>query len=151
MRQARADRRRFDELIEFTGFRVDPPRLEVPAGAVGSGLDGSDPLADQVRVLLEQHINPGIASHGGRAELVGIKDDDRVARQAEIVNELVAALELRSRAVDAAPQFDIQNHSAADASAECQTHNSAVSAPRTLPHLTERCCISVVFDQNPAL
>lgn len=57
------------------GFRVDPPRLEVPAGAVGSGLDGSDPLADQVRVLLEQHINPGIASHGGRAELVGIKDD----------------------------------------------------------------------------
>jgi Fe/S biogenesis protein NfuA len=57
------------------GFRVDPPRYDVPAGAIGSGLDGSDPLAQDVRVLLDRHINPGIASHGGRAELVGIQDN----------------------------------------------------------------------------
>jgi Fe/S biogenesis protein NfuA len=57
------------------GFRVDPPRLEVPSGAVGAGLDRDNPLAAQVRFILDQHINPGIASHGGHAELVGIQDD----------------------------------------------------------------------------
>lgn len=46
------------------GFRVDPP----PAG-------GDDPLAVEVRAVLEQHINPGIAAHGGHAELAGVKDD----------------------------------------------------------------------------
>ena len=46
------------------GFRVDPP----PVG-------GDDPLAVEVRTVLEQHINPGIAAHGGHAELAGIKDD----------------------------------------------------------------------------
>ena len=29
----------------------------------------------QVQWVIEQHVNPGIASHGGRAELVGVKDD----------------------------------------------------------------------------
>src|SRR5919201_17043 len=57
------------------GFRVDPPRAEVPAGAVGAGLEPNNPLAIQVRSILDQHINPGIASHGGHAHLVGIKDD----------------------------------------------------------------------------
>ena len=35
----------------------------------------SDPLAQQVQSVLVHHVNPGIASHGGRAELVGVKDD----------------------------------------------------------------------------
>jgi superfamily II DNA or RNA helicase len=35
-----------------------------------------------------------------RQALADVKDDDRVARQAEIVNELLAALELRSKGVD---------------------------------------------------
>jgi len=46
------------------GFRVDPP----PVG-------GDDPLAVQVRAVLEEQINPGIAAHGGHAELAGIQDD----------------------------------------------------------------------------
>ena len=57
------------------GFRVDPPRPEVPSNAIGAGLDCDNPLAAQVRFILDQHINPGIASHGGHAELVGIQDD----------------------------------------------------------------------------
>jgi Fe/S biogenesis protein NfuA len=57
------------------GFRVDPPRPEVPSGAIGAGLEANNPLAAQVRFILDQHINPGIANHGGHAELVGIKDD----------------------------------------------------------------------------
>lgn len=49
------------------GFRVDPP----PAG----GGDDDNPLAAEVRRVLEEQINPGIAAHGGRASLVGVEDD----------------------------------------------------------------------------
>src|SRR4030088_1203989 len=52
------------------GFIVAPPQFEVPAV-----FDGSDPLAAQVQALLEHEVNPGIASHGGHAQLVGVKDD----------------------------------------------------------------------------
>jgi Fe/S biogenesis protein NfuA len=52
------------------GFIVQPPQMEVP-----SSFDGSDPLAAQVQELLEHQVNPGIASHGGHAQLVGVKDD----------------------------------------------------------------------------
>src|SRR5438105_11316760 len=44
------------------GFRVDPL---VP------GSDPADPLAALVREVLDKHINPGVAGHGGHVELVG--------------------------------------------------------------------------------
>lgn len=47
------------------GFLVEAPRPDLDA----------DPLARQVRHVLEHQINPNIASHGGRADLVGIQDD----------------------------------------------------------------------------
>src|SRR5438128_4036473 len=54
------------------GFVVNPP---VPAAlAVPDAFDTSDPLAAQVESVLVHHVNPGIAAHGGRAELVGVKD-----------------------------------------------------------------------------
>jgi Fe/S biogenesis protein NfuA len=52
------------------GFVVQPPRFEVPAA-----FDAADPLAAQVESVLEHHVNPGIAAHGGDAQLVGVKDD----------------------------------------------------------------------------
>src|SRR5436305_846156 len=55
------------------GFVVNPPaapRIQMP-----DAFDTADPLAIQVQAVLEHHVNPGIASHGGRAELVGVKDD----------------------------------------------------------------------------
>jgi Fe/S biogenesis protein NfuA len=52
------------------GFIVEPPQFEVPAA-----FDASDPLVAQVQALLEHEVNPGIASHGGHAQLVGVKDD----------------------------------------------------------------------------
>ena len=55
------------------GFLVEPPRVPVPD--VPDAFDAADPLAAQVQSVLEHHVNPGIASHGGRAELVGVKDD----------------------------------------------------------------------------
>ena len=47
------------------GFRVDPPLAD----------GGDSPLAAEVRTLLESHVNPSIASHGGRADLVAVRDD----------------------------------------------------------------------------
>jgi Fe/S biogenesis protein NfuA len=55
------------------GFVVNPP--EPPRMDVPDAFDTSDPLAAQVQSVLVHHVNPGIASHGGRAELVGVKDD----------------------------------------------------------------------------
>jgi Fe/S biogenesis protein NfuA len=52
------------------GFTVEPPRIEMP-----NAFDASDPLAAQVQSVLEHHVNPGIAAHGGHAQLVGVKDD----------------------------------------------------------------------------
>jgi Fe/S biogenesis protein NfuA len=46
------------------GFRVEPPLA-----------DGDSPLTTEVRTLLESHVNPSIASHGGRADLVAVRDD----------------------------------------------------------------------------
>src|SRR5205807_6574710 len=55
------------------GCVVNPPS---PASvAIPSAFDASDPLAAEVQSVLVHHVNPGIASHGGRAELVGVKDD----------------------------------------------------------------------------
>jgi Fe/S biogenesis protein NfuA len=52
------------------GFIVEPPQIAIP-----NAFDGEDPLAAQVQELLEHQVNPGIASHGGHAQLVGVKDD----------------------------------------------------------------------------
>jgi len=42
------------------------PAMQVPQG------DLQGPLADQIQQVLEEAINPSIASHGGRAELVSV-------------------------------------------------------------------------------
>jgi Fe/S biogenesis protein NfuA len=55
------------------GFLVEPPRP--PTMTVPDAFDVTSPLAAQVQSVIEHHVNPGIASHGGRAELVGVKDD----------------------------------------------------------------------------
>jgi Fe/S biogenesis protein NfuA len=52
------------------GFVIEPPRVEVPAE-----FDTSSPLAAQVAAVLEHHVNPAIAAHGGHAHLVGVRDD----------------------------------------------------------------------------
>jgi Fe/S biogenesis protein NfuA len=47
---------------------VVAPKLVAP------DVDLSDPMAQQVVAVLEEQVNPSIAAHGGRADLVGIKD-----------------------------------------------------------------------------
>ncbi len=63
------------------GFKVDPPGTRRPAEASAPppaprpDLDLSHPLVATVQAVIEQQINPGIATHGGRATLIDVKDD----------------------------------------------------------------------------
>jgi Fe/S biogenesis protein NfuA len=43
-------------------------------------LDPSLPVADRVSLILDQHIRPSIAAHGGTAELVAVEDDTAYVR-----------------------------------------------------------------------
>jgi Fe/S biogenesis protein NfuA len=53
------------------GLAMDNPNSPSPAMAAPRGsLEG--PLADQVAQLIEEVVNPAIAAHGGRAELVSV-------------------------------------------------------------------------------
>jgi Fe/S biogenesis protein NfuA len=58
-----------------------PPAAErapgIPAELVDKGLDG--PLARRVVTVLETSVNPAIAGHGGRADLVAMDEDAVVA------------------------------------------------------------------------
>jgi Fe/S biogenesis protein NfuA len=49
----------------------------VPAELLAKGIDGV--LARRVVAVLEQSVNPAIASHGGRADLVALNEEDGTA------------------------------------------------------------------------
>jgi len=49
----------------------------VPPEVLAQGINGS--LARRVVAVLEQSVNPAIASHGGRADLVALNEDDGTA------------------------------------------------------------------------
>jgi Fe/S biogenesis protein NfuA len=49
----------------------------VPPEVLAAGITG--PLAQRVVAVLEQAINPSIASHGGRADLVALNEEDGTA------------------------------------------------------------------------
>jgi Fe/S biogenesis protein NfuA len=56
---------------------VNPNRPEVPASPAipaNADLELSGPLAQRVREVVEHQVNPAIASHGGRAELVAVEE-----------------------------------------------------------------------------
>jgi Fe/S biogenesis protein NfuA len=54
---------------------VNPNTPQAPTmPAAGSDVDLSDPLAQSVVSVLEEQVNPSIAAHGGRADLVAVKD-----------------------------------------------------------------------------
>jgi Fe/S biogenesis protein NfuA len=55
---------------------VNPNTPPAPTlgGLAGGDVDLSDPLARQVVSVLEEQVNPSIAAHGGRADLVAVAD-----------------------------------------------------------------------------
>jgi len=57
--------------MKDAGLAIDNPNSPLPRFDMGAAtLDGS--LADRVAALLDQQVNPAIASHGGFAELAGV-------------------------------------------------------------------------------
>lgn len=56
--------------IQGAGFRFDNPNIK-PLGS--EPLEG--PLAERVQRVIDEHINPGVAMHGGAIRLVDIRDD----------------------------------------------------------------------------
>jgi len=73
----------FVERVNETGFEVrpDPAVLEAAAtsdGEVSSekGEAPSGPIAERVREVLDEKVNPGIASHGGHIGLADVQDTE---------------------------------------------------------------------------
>jgi Fe/S biogenesis protein NfuA len=64
-----------DQLLQ-RGFRVEAPAAPPPM-ALGpvADLDLSDPNVASVQRVLQEQVNPGIASHGGMATLLDVRDN----------------------------------------------------------------------------
>jgi Fe/S biogenesis protein NfuA len=58
------------ETLMESGFKVENPNL-VPIGS--KPLEG--PLADRVKQVIDQYVNPGVAQHGGTVTLVDVRDN----------------------------------------------------------------------------
>lgn len=58
-----------------SGFRVHDPKAQPVVKRDPSELKISGPLAERVQQVIDEVINPGIASHGGFVELVDVSDD----------------------------------------------------------------------------
>ena len=56
-----------------SGLRVDNPNTPSPAIGAPPPADLSGDVAQRVIQVLDQQVNPTIAAHGGRAELVGVE------------------------------------------------------------------------------
>ncbi len=78
-----------DSVSALQGAELDLPRSSGQGGLVIRNPNRADPLAgiqieltgdiaEQVAQLLEQSVNPALASHGGYATLVGVDDDNNV-------------------------------------------------------------------------
>ena len=56
----------FVETLEESGFKIEAPNVGVP--------EASGPVAEAVKAILEQEINPAVAMHGGHVSLVAVED-----------------------------------------------------------------------------
>ncbi len=61
------------------GLSIDNPNSPSPRIATG-GQATEGPVADRIRQVLDEQINPAIASHGGFAELVNVEDETAFLR-----------------------------------------------------------------------
>jgi Fe/S biogenesis protein NfuA len=56
-------------IVDFTGTRFD---IRTPGSDAKPPVEGE--LAERIRHVIEERINPGVASHGGQITLVGVQD-----------------------------------------------------------------------------
>ena len=57
------------------GFRIHDPKARAAAESAQAPLRISGPMAERVQQVIDEVINPGIASHGGYVELVDVSDE----------------------------------------------------------------------------
>lgn len=58
------------ETVQGSGFKFENPNLKPIGSEPVTG-----PLTDRVKQVIEERINPGIASHGGHVTLVEVRED----------------------------------------------------------------------------
>jgi Fe/S biogenesis protein NfuA len=66
----------FVERVNESGFQVIPRTTVAGDPSKGSVEAPSGPIADRVQEVLEQQVNPAIASHGGAITLVDVQDTE---------------------------------------------------------------------------
>lgn len=66
----------FVERVNESGFQVTPKGLPGSDPRSGAVEPPRGPIADRVREVLDQQVNPAIASHGGAITLVDVQDSD---------------------------------------------------------------------------
>lgn len=66
----------FVERVNESGFQVIPRTTVAGDPSKGSVEPPSGPIADRVQEVLEQQVNPAIASHGGAITLVDVQDTE---------------------------------------------------------------------------
>jgi Fe/S biogenesis protein NfuA len=64
----------FDEDRYSAGFNIEYPDNGVYPPGVEARKDWDDPLAQQVQAVIDGHINPGVAGHGGWVLLHDVKE-----------------------------------------------------------------------------
>lgn len=62
----------FIDNLQESGFKVEAPNAGIPAP--------EGPLAEAVMKVLEEKINPAVASHGGHVDLVAVEDETAYLR-----------------------------------------------------------------------
>lgn len=62
------------------GLGIDNPNSPLPQIDAAGGALAEGPIADRVRAVLDQQINPAIAGHGGMAELIAVEGDTAYLR-----------------------------------------------------------------------
>ncbi|MEE8161543.1 MAG: iron-sulfur cluster assembly accessory protein [Acidobacteriota bacterium] len=66
----------YEDGIVKSGFKfINPNKPESPQIGSGPRPDLSGPLAERIQHLIESELNPAVAAHGGRMELVGVRDN----------------------------------------------------------------------------
>ena len=66
----------YEDGIIKSGFKfINPNKPEIPQIGSGPRTDLSGPLVERVQHLIESELNPAVAAHGGRMELLEIRDN----------------------------------------------------------------------------
>ncbi len=66
----------FVERVNESGFEVTPKSSDVPTSSNGGQGEPQGEIADRVRSVLDEQVNPAIAAHGGLISLVDVEETD---------------------------------------------------------------------------